>query len=535
MLTRKGRRASIGIKPRWRLRAPDHESGRADSPTWEEEDLPTCSGKDTSPPAVEDFVSPSEKGPRPSAYGLLKESSLDSGMRVIESVTTCDDLVPYSGVGHKRRSSAPISVAIEKAKVRKGALDERERIELEMIDLLHAAESEHSVNARDWRDPPLVRPRSEVYVQGEQNVGVAPGYLALCEPRGADRGSPFSNLSVYEPRGTDESRSAEFLVKRLTTSKDLPSFSGDCVNRLRFKQSFELSTELGQYTDKENVARLHESLTGEAKAAVAALLITSCDSKQIMRVLELRFGNPEEILDRLSADIFALPGMSMGRVDLAQFATTVNNCVAAIQAIGNAGYLHSPHIVRDIIDKLPATMVFDYSRHLDSVPPDQPRLVTIARYLLNKAERACRAGTVRAGGSGVSSTANARSINAIASNARLQKATFLCVSTTSNDDRGPTRCTFCEITGHVTARCRKLAGLEVDKRWEWARDRKMCFKCLNGKHRKFSCRAEMCPVRDCGKPHHSLLHMDQRAAIKPSIVTDRREYVANSTVGESPM
>ena len=57
----------------------------------------------------------------------------------------------------------------------------------------------------------------------------------------------------------------------------------------------------------------------------------------------------------------------------------------------------------------------------------------------------------------------------------------------------------------------------------------MCFKCLKDIHRKFSRRAEICPVRDCGKPYHSLLNMDQRAATKPSIVTDKRKYVASST------
>ena len=54
------------------------------------------------------------------------------------------------------------------------------------------------------------------------------------------------------------------LVNRLTSAKSLPSFSGDPLDCVRFPQAFNMSTDLGEYSDRENITRLFEALKGEA-------------------------------------------------------------------------------------------------------------------------------------------------------------------------------------------------------------------------------------------------------------------------------
>lgn len=77
------------------------------------------------------------------------------------------------------------------------------------------------------------------------------------------------------------------IVHRLATKKELPSFSGDALEWPCFKRAFEQSTEKGDYTNEENIARLCASLRGEAKEAVAALMIANSGVDKIMDVLQL--------------------------------------------------------------------------------------------------------------------------------------------------------------------------------------------------------------------------------------------------------
>ena len=49
------------------------------------------------------------------------------------------------------------------------------------------------------------------------------------------------------------------IVNRLTAAKKLPNFSGEPLKWRQFKQSYEISSELREFTDKENILRLFEA------------------------------------------------------------------------------------------------------------------------------------------------------------------------------------------------------------------------------------------------------------------------------------
>ena len=49
----------------------------------------------------------------------------------------------------------------------------------------------------------------------------------------------------------------------------------------------------------------------------------------------------------------------------------------------------------------------------------------------------------------------------------------------------------------------------MDDRWKLVQESKLCFNCLkptNSKHFSKICRQPKCPVVNCGKRHHKLLH-----------------------------
>ena len=74
-------------------------------------------------------------------------------------------------------------------------------------------------------------------------------------------------------------------------ANNLPTSSGNPLEWFNFKEACELSSELGGYSDRENIARLFEALGGDAREVVNTLLATSRNASTVMRTLELHFGN----------------------------------------------------------------------------------------------------------------------------------------------------------------------------------------------------------------------------------------------------
>ncbi|XP_037300060.1 uncharacterized protein LOC119190894 [Manduca sexta] len=93
------------------------------------------------------------------------------------------------------------------------------------------------------------------------------------------------------------------LLSRMSTPKDLPEFAGDPMEWLQFKQAYEESTEVCNFTDKENLWRLRKCLKGSAKESVSALFISATSPAKVMSTLELLYGNPDCIISRIINDL----------------------------------------------------------------------------------------------------------------------------------------------------------------------------------------------------------------------------------------
>ena len=55
--------------------------------------------------------------------------------------------------------------------------------------------------------------------------------------------------------------------------------------------------------------------------------------------------------------------------------------------------------------------------------------------------------------------------------------------------------------------------MSLKARWEFVREKKLCFKCLNSGHQSVKCdKDETCPISECHSRHHPLLHRHQPKA-----------------------
>ena len=164
------------------------------------------------------------------------------------------------------------------------------------------------------------------------------------------------------------------LINRMTSAKSLPYYNGDPLEWIRFKQSYELSTELGKYSDKENVSRLFMALKGQAREATKALFAAGNNASDIMKILEMRFGNTKLILDKIIKEVRDLPHIDSRRITLIEFATKLKNAVGAIKALNHVGYLYSPELTENIVRKLPSVMMNNYVRYVKKVGREKPDL-----------------------------------------------------------------------------------------------------------------------------------------------------------------
>ncbi|XP_073955685.1 uncharacterized protein [Choristoneura fumiferana] len=68
-------------------------------------------------------------------------------------------------------------------------------------------------------------------------------------------------------------------------------------------------------------------------------------------------------------------------------------------------------------------------------------------------------------------------------------------------------CIYCGKTDHSIDNCSDYRILDVNKRWDWACEKKLCFACLKSRHRRDRCRSKK-KCATCKRGHHSLLHRD---------------------------
>ncbi|XP_023289117.1 uncharacterized protein LOC111674124 [Orussus abietinus] len=457
--------------------------------------------------------------------------------------STHSKVTSASTASRKRRLE--LQAAEERAKIRKAAIQERERIDLELVDqrlqadLLDAEDENRAQGSReasigDTAGGAIER-NIHQWMEDSERIASPPMNEAMktVEPEQPARSLGESSrdgirqltaaitrtLDAVQENNASE-RTTGHLVNRLSSMKDRPVFGGDVLEWPAFRRAFHLSTAKGAYSEEENLARLYGCLRGKAREAVSSLMITKKTTAEIIGALQLRFGNPDMVAQKVLQEIKRLPKIEAGLGNLVVVATQVRNCVAAMEAANHLGYLHSPELGAQIIDRMPPALIHQYTRFAQgSQEPEEPRLVRLANFLFCEAELVTKAGICRVteerpsqAGRRVEGQRGLRRANA-----RLQRDTVLITHKSATDDR-PTRkgksdgtrrserCGYCKAAWHTTFQCPQFKKISVQERWKWARRTGVCFLCLVEKHQRSRCEAARCDRAGCDQAHHTLLH-----------------------------
>lgn len=295
---------------------------------------------------------------------------------------------------------------------------------------------------------------------------------------------------------------ASFL-SRICTPRDLPEFSGDPLDWLQFQHAFYDSTELCKFTPKENIWRLRKCLSGPAKEAVSALLVSASSPDTIMSTLKLRFGNPDYIISKIINDIKRLPPISSDyQKDIVSFSVKIQNFIEAVRAVNREEYLLGMGITSIILSKLPTLLLSKWSDYSYAFITDnkQSRLILLSNFLHEEAVK-------------VSSTCNihftsARSEKTITSNKNSEinyHRTHTVLAQAVNNDV-ISKCQFCRRDNHILTECKQFKKALRKVRWQYVKRNGICYKCLLSRHDRQTCAAPACDENHCGQAHHRLLH-----------------------------
>lgn len=179
-------------------------------------------------------------------------------------------------------------------------------------------------------------------------------------------------------------RSSARLVNRLITAKSLPTFAGDAFGGFPFKEAYELSSEVGGYNKKKNIARILSALRGPAPDVASTLRATSQDATDLMNIPELHFANKKIVAANIIKDLKSLPDIESGKLSLMRFAIKKKQAMLTFKSLRLIGHPYTAEIVDIIGSKIPPALKFLYNKYVCEEPEDKCDLEKLSDFLYLK-------------------------------------------------------------------------------------------------------------------------------------------------------
>ncbi|CAK1547419.1 unnamed protein product [Leptosia nina] len=286
--------------------------------------------------------------------------------------------------------------------------------------------------------------------------------------------------------------------------QELPVFEGDSCEWTAFRVVYDDTATM--FTATQNMARLRRAIKGAAREGIKSLLYSEAQPSEVMDALRRRYGRPDALVLAELEKVKALPRMTESPRDICVFASQINNSVAAIRGLKRQQYLHSPDMVKSIIEKMPTILKFrwyDYTARKEDDAFSDLRL--IGEFLNQEADKCGAFATLEE--------------NRATSRRPLRHSAH-------NVQEEARRCPHCD-EAHALLECVNFQKAPVRERWHIVKQNRICFKCLGGKHRKESCRKP--PCRICKKWHHALLHVDVRTEEREPTTSEMNVTAAVNT------
>ena len=174
-----------------------------------------------------------------------------------------------------------------------------------------------------------------------------------------------------------------------TSSKDLPTFSGNAEEWPTFSTMLRTTTEQCCFSNVENMIRLQKALKGRARDFVLPLLTVPENTPQVIRTVEKRFGRPDVVVQTLIEQTKSFSGLKDGELKLLlDFSNAVCNLVETMRLMSCDGHQNNPQLRQELVGKLPTTLRLQWGEF--AAKQESPLTLTkFSTWLSERADAVC--------------------------------------------------------------------------------------------------------------------------------------------------
>jgi len=286
-------------------------------------------------------------------------------------------------------------------------------------------------------------------------------------------------------------------VKPLT----IPVFSGEKRSYASWKAAFMASIGHTSATDELKLLHLRQYLRGEALDTIDSLGFTASAYPVALQRLEKKYGGVRRQLHLQMELVDAFPVIKPGRAqELQKFAELLEVTQVVLLDNGRQYELGDGVLYNKLQAKLSASMLITYKRWKQQEQMSEG-IATLLDWVNSEAEFATEASETIHGIEATATTTRSKP------NSERHQGRVLMAS---KQEGYQSKCTVCG-DAHAVWSCPKFQAMDIDKRWDTAKEKKLCYRCLRGGHPGKDCRRmKRCGVDKCSDTHNWLLHRQQR-------------------------
>lgn len=225
------------------------------------------------------------------------------------------------------------------------------------------------------------------------------------------------------------------------------------------------------------------------------------------------YGRPEAIVHAAIRRVRSLPPPEIDRLDsLVNFALTVENVVATIEACGVQDFMYNASLKSELVERLPPTLKLDWAKYTRGNPV--PNLVDFSSWLYFMAEDASsvmQTSTYTPRGRSNKKDAFIN-VHSETSNIRHESPESRAYEVHTQSQESAKECYVCKKACPWIAKCKRFAELSYESKWAVIREAKLCRKCLR-KHNGTCRQQNRCGINGCTYLHHPMLHSEKSEAL----------------------
>lgn len=306
----------------------------------------------------------------------------------------------------------------------------------------------------------------------------------------------------------------------------LQTFGGERGHYRQWREQFDIFVHEEDVPAKFKMTMLKKSLTGIPEGLVKNLGFTQAQYEMALEKLEVWYGGDKRALRQCTDDIVSAPPIKEDNLkELADFANKLFDTVAKLKDSGRGSELKGTSTIYTmVLQKIPDKLLFQYQDEMSEV--EDEGLETFTTWLNRQAairmemselkesaskkpaEKSNRTSKFKESGQ-FRSRSHATGTNKKDKKMPLkreQQSQETGSVASTQDSSSIQACPLCDEK-HPVTKCKIWTKAKVTERWDIAKEKGLCFRCLDLGHRGPNCqKTESCGINDCSKTHHHTLH-----------------------------